>query len=483
MHIDQNQPHEHFDVKNKTGTIGSEQSLRQLRHAPDSDTYSLHIGNHNYPIVDYSAFGIAIRTDSNALFRNIENASFMFGDINAGDLEIRLVRRQIDDEGNHIAAFEILNEPIDFDRLQAIKLGQTITFKQQQYTNNLTDIPDSAKAMVYEIRDWLDHLSAEVSELQESFSYTNETSIRQFEDTITTMVANYLRTSLNPKLDKLAEILSEQTEETKQHSIQFLQRKLSYLIHQAPFADRVYNKPLGYAGDFEMMNLIYRQETVGRSLFARCLQRYYINEPAAQAVRNRADYLESVITPMLSVATDKPIHLLSVACGPAMEWQKILHNTQWARPTYVELIDQDIQALQYTQAELKRLKRNFVENLNFTYTHAAIKNVIAKGIGDKRFDLIYSAGLFDYLSDSVARKAASRLYKAVKPGGALIIGNFNINNPTTLLMEYALDWELIYRSENDLINLFGDIGDEIEVQKEPLGINLFCVIRKTDEIT
>jgi len=45
-------------------------------------------------------------------------------------------------------------------------------------------------------------------------------------------------------------------------------------------------------------------------------------------------------------------------------------------------------------------------------------------------------------------------------------------------MEYGLDWELIHRSEQDLLNLFKDTGGKLTIEKESLDINLFCVIEK-----
>ena len=480
MRNNHNFSHENFDVSNKRKQNKQNHNLRQHRYTADTDHCHLQVGNNHYPIVDYSAFGIAIHIDSLLPSEAILRGTFLYEQEKVGSYELKLVRQDTDEQENTVAAFEILNDPINYDRVEAIRLGHSIIARQQQYTLNLTNIPASVKAMVYEIRDWLEHLSDEVSSLQNQLSYSNESSIRQFEDTVTNMVANYLRTSLNPKLDQFSAILQEQPEDITQSATLFLREKLSYLIHQSPFADRVYNKPLGYAGDVEMMNLIYRQETVGRSLFARCLQRYYIDEPAAQAVRNRADYLVSIITPLLETQENESLDFLSVACGPAVEWQKILlKDAHWSHTVNVDLLDQDEEALRYTHTELRRLSRSVNDNINFNYKHAAIKNVIARGV-QQQYDLIYSAGLFDYLSDSVAQKAAHSLYKALKPGGRLIIGNFNINNPTTLLMEYALDWELIYRSEENLLNLYENVGDKIEIQKEPLGINLFCVIHKNE---
>jgi extracellular factor (EF) 3-hydroxypalmitic acid methyl ester biosynthesis protein len=116
--------------------------------------------------------------------------------------------------------------------------------------------------------------------------------------------------------------------------------------------------------------------------------------------------------------------------------------------------------------------------VEFRFLHKAIKNIIVRGTEHKEYDLIYSAGLFDYLSDPVALMAAQQLFKSVRPGGKLVIGNFNVNNPTQVVMDYALDWELIYRSEEDLLELFKNVGGRLVVEREPLDINLFCVISK-----
>lgn len=285
-------------------------------------------------------------------------------------------------------------------------------------------------------------------------------------------------------LNQFSQVIQVQSDVTRRHSIEFLRRKLNHLIYQAPFAERVYTKPLGYAGDYEMMNLIYKQENIGKSLFARCLQRYYIDEPAAQAVRNRADYLIGVIRRELTQASsERPFRMLSVACGPAMEWQRLLPECESLdKVVEVDLLDQDKQALLSTQNRLRQLTSKHSTSVKFQFLHKAIKNIIARGTDFKQYDLIYSAGLFDYLSDPVAVLAAEQLLKSVKPGGRLVIGNFNIGNPTQVVMDFALDWELIYRSEKDLLHLFEKLGGTLVVEREPLDINLFCVITKDEGV-
>jgi hypothetical protein len=42
-------------------------------------------------------------------------------------------------------------------------------------------------------------------------------------------------------------------------------------VEPAPLASRCCRKQLGYAGDFELMNMIYRSESLGETLFGRAL--------------------------------------------------------------------------------------------------------------------------------------------------------------------------------------------------------------------
>ena len=99
----------------------------------------------------------------------------------------------------------------------------------------------------------------------------------------------------------------------------------------------------------------------------------------------------------------------------------------------------------------------------------------------QKYYLIWIAGLFDYLDDRVAKILLKKLWRYLKDGGELVFGNYSPDNPTRTGMELVARWNLIHRSANDLIKLCTDTGlsfSEIEVESEPLGVNLFCVISK-----
>ena len=248
----------------------------------------------------------------------------------------------------------------------------------------------------------------------------------------------------------------------------------------APFHNRAFNKPLGYAGDYQMMNQIYSFEGMGDSLFSKCLHLYFISAPESRAVRNRAEYLYNQIHSKVFPLQDKTkkVNILSVACGPAFEVQTFIkRNLQAVELTKFCFLDQDMEALQFVQRKIKALERDLKISIDFELIHKPIRDVIAKGLDDK-FDLIYSAGLFDYFSDPVASMAAKRLHAALAEGGKLIIGNFSNSSLGKITMDIALDWHLIYRSPEELTNLFAPVGQNFRIESEKEGINLFCHIDK-----
>ena len=63
----------------------------------------------------------------------------------------------------------------------------------------------------------------------------------------------------------------------------FGQRQLHPHLLCAPFIHRTYTKPLGYAGDYEMMNMIVRNGLEGNSLYAKLTNAYLLgpNRPSS----------------------------------------------------------------------------------------------------------------------------------------------------------------------------------------------------------
>ena len=76
-----------------------------------------------------------------------------------------------------------------------------------------------------------------------------------------------------------------------------------------------------------------------------------------------------------------------------------------------------------------------------------------------QFDLIYSTGLFDYLNANTGRRLVSTLFDMLKPRGQLVVANFLPGIRDIGFMEAFMDWKLIYRTRQDMVDLTMEIEE------------------------
>ncbi|HXW44951.1 MAG TPA: class I SAM-dependent methyltransferase [Streptosporangiaceae bacterium] len=336
-------------------------------------------------------------------------------------------------------------------------------------------LPEPARYAILEIGDGLEGLREAITPLE-----SRRGEAPRADTASESLVASALNDAVAPHLAVLEREIGFPDPATWRVASRYFHERFGPLVDLSPFAARCFHKPLGYAGDFEMMNMVYRNESVGRSLFGRSLSRIVLDSDAARAVRNRTDYLTAKIEAAVArAAPDQPARILSVAAGPAMEIQRILQRDAAmlaADRAEIVLLDQDAGALDHATGQIRALAAAAGVKVKLRCINTSIRTVIADGLHGS-YDLVYSAGLFDYLRDRTARAAGARIVEALAPGGTAVIGNFAVANPTRPLMELVLDWALIHRSPDDLRCLFGDLGNGMTIEREAAGVNLFAVIR------
>jgi len=226
-------------------------------------------------------------------------------------------------------------------------------------------------------------------------------------------------------------------------------------------------KPHGYPGDFEIIDRIYQKwRSPQEDLFR--WDSYFHAQAAAKAVRNRKKYFVKVISSLASEKQGQPVTMLNVGSGPGRDLCELFEAAELPNIS-IDCVDVDKNALHYS---LKLNKKN-LSNLNFIH-----KNIL-RFKPDKQYDIIWFAGVFDYLSDKVFLYLLNRFKSWVKENGNIIIGNFSQKNPTRPYMEFG-HWFIFHRSERKLLELAKKANfasEQIKVEKEPEGINLFLWIQ------
>ncbi len=230
-----------------------------------------------------------------------------------------------------------------------------------------------------------------------------------------------------------------------------------------------FTKPFGYNGDFFIIEKIY-QRYVSPDVRYKKWDEFFHHFPAAIAVVNRKKLAIEIFSNLQRNANDNNSDVLILGSGPVTEVFEF-HTKNPHNHLVFDLVDLDKRAIAYAKAKNK----NFLSGMSFHNV-----NVI-RHVPEKSYDLIWSAGLFDYFRDKHFVYLLKKYYEYVKPGGEMIIGNFNVENPSRRIMEILGDWFLNHRSEDELMRFALQAGiskDDIEVIREPLGINLFLKVRK-----
>lgn len=452
--------------------------VRAQRFTLHDPIVSFKVGAKRFPIVNYSAFGLAVQSKDKFSAGEKVKGTLCIDGIDIQSLEVVLVRASYHRAQQALIGFEVVSHPIDVERVSASlkafhilnKVNQKIVFERM--------VPAPIRSDILEIKKVLTLLKTNFDSLWHSVPLTDRPSIVQFEKGVSESVSHYIDKVITPLFNNLVSKIARLGKAARTVVTDYAHSELQNHLFEAPFVFRSFVKPRGYAGDYEMMNLIYRNQPEGASLYAKCLHRYFIDHPAAKAVRNRVGYILGHLNQM--VAQKNSIKIMSMASGPAYELEAWLGSLPQEHPINIEvhLFDHDVGSLQHAQNKLSTAARARRLNARIHCHHNHVRNVIRKGFPVQNVDFAYSLGLFDYLADKVCFAVAKRMHSVLAPGGKLVLGNFGSYNPSQKMMEFVLSWNLIHRPPAKMKKLFSPLGGHIAIEKEEEGINLFAVITK-----
>jgi len=267
----------------------------------------------------------------------------------------------------------------------------------------------------------------------------------------------------------------------------YLRRDIHPLTLCCPFIHRTYTKPLGYAGDYEMINMILERPYEGRTLFAKTLNKLLIETAPAQAHRHRVAILKNLLLQESArhEATRTPLEVLNIGCGPAKEVRDFIAASKNSDRCSITLMDFSKEALEFARRKSLEQKASSGSAIKLEFVEKSINELLRESIPTgkresqegKRYDFVYCAGLFDYFTDSVCKRLISLFFEYLSPGGLLCVTNIHSSNPQRHLMEYLLDWYVFHRTEGEFERL-SVVDGEKEVFADETGVNIFLNIRK-----
>jgi SAM-dependent methyltransferase len=344
------------------------------------------------------------------------------------------------------------------------------------------------KALVAELRLFLEDAQVRFAELESSLPW--HVVVGEQESPARDALIERIRSGFGAEVVRFSNEINTALEGASKHERDALReysiRHLHQLLMQSSWMQRARLKPLGYPGDYEIMNAVYGNHFRGQTLFAKAVDDAFAQTPAAAAVRTRKDLVKSQLAALLDSRTDRrPIRVLTIAAGPAQEIYELFEERSTIDgPLEIVLFDQDKRALTYSYSRLRRIvNAKRLSQVKLIHLHDSIKRLLLGAsvfANSGKFDAVYAVGLFDYLQLHTWVSLCRTLYDTVAPGGTLYIGNMVPTNPSRWFMELHLDWQLVYRTPAEMLELARSAASDarIRILEEPNGVNPFVALER-----
>ena len=434
--------------------IPPEHSTRFVRLTIDTRSYE-------FTLADYSKYSAAFLCDESDLINFNVSSTVEVETISVDEISLfsgiaTIIRIYRDNESKNRVVFQPRNTLINVAALalqRAVRtavseINDAISLKEQ-YAN----IDSGFKTATTDLRIFLEDIRKILNEPKYQVPESETSALLQ-------QIFPEFFMAMDSQITIIDDIVRELCLSGENHLIykNYFQKNLSDALLQAPVNRIRYFKPNGYPGDYEMMRLTHVNLFDGPTLFAKILSKYSTTNHLGDVSRARTKYLETFIYEYLKLNQNRPVDILSIASGPALEIQELIsHHHETTNNITFTLLDQDIKALRYSMESVYDKKIKYKSNLSMNFINDNLQNYIhetAQNNVSPMYDIVYSFGWFDYIDKPLARLIINNIKPLVKPGGIILIANMSLDgNRHKILMEYGFDWYLIYRDKNDMKDL------------------------------
>ena len=224
---------------------------------------------------------------------------------------------------------------------------------------------------------------------------------------------------------------------------------------------RGFEKPKGYPGDYQTLETIYDWKTYSSDHeLGYYFDRYFLNNPYADAVRNRKNILRDMLVKYIR-NSNKPLKILNLASGSCREIRELYQTSEsnfLNKKVSYSFLDWDDDALEFSRSQLKNIcssaKFNFIKEdiVEFTRTGSFFEK-------NGPHNFVYSIGLADYLPDRVLKRIIKTSYDGLTDDGVFVLAHKDKEVEFSHIPpEWFCDWEFIQRSEADLLKLVDEAG-------------------------
>ena len=309
-----------------------------------------------------------------------------------------------------------------------------------------------------------------------------ESIIPDFEVKLSEINKNLAKNDVQPELNKcvqeMIKNISQLQSRIKSRRLlskikQYFRGKVGFSAYESWLVRRAFEKPLGYPGDYELLEAIYGNKPISGGI-GKYWDAYFLADPLAEAVRGRKDETVKFLKKEIE-NTQLPIRILNLACGSSRDVNELLEliSPHQKNSITITCVDQDKRALMFSQNALSEY------GANVSFVEENIIN-LSENKHNKQH-IIYSIGLTDYFPDRVLRKFLKTCYDLLEDNGKLFISHKDRLVYDPIVEDWFCDWTFYPRTEKELLKIVSSfVGDQSKITafRGDSKIIYFFIIRK-----
>ncbi|HTG02182.1 MAG TPA: SDR family NAD(P)-dependent oxidoreductase [Nitrospirota bacterium] len=214
-------------------------------------------------------------------------------------------------------------------------------------------------------------------------------------------------------------------------------------------------KPFGYPGDHVLLDMMFHGTIPSRGLGYH-VDRYFQTYPGTEAVRRRSRWvIDRILDVIGRMNPSGLLSILDLGCGPMCIEKSILEQATPDVKLAVQGLDFDERALRFATQKL--------DDPRVHLDTRQVNLVSPEGLGAirssaERADICICMGLIEYLEADAATAIYAALHAGSRPGTRIFTSNYRPGHAAVPLMEWLLDWWLVYRNEDDMMAIAKNAG-------------------------
>ncbi len=218
----------------------------------------------------------------------------------------------------------------------------------------------------------------------------------------------------------------------------------------------------------------------GASTFAKMLNASVLRQDAH---RSRTRLMTKMLQEEAArvIAEGRRFRVLNFGCGPAAEVRAFIEADAAADRTDMHLVDFNAETLEFVRKDLLPYAHHLRPEMTLEIEQRSLHELLRRAVEQpdalpRQYDLVYCAGLFDYLGSSACSALLHQFTAWTNDGGTVVAANLAPNNGPAF-MSPVLDWNFEFRDERALRMLAPNCGYQ-EIIRDEAELNVCLVIRK-----